>query len=158
MRGVLYVGAWDVIDHSLSDALRIFGCGLLYDLVFNLYLALIFAVILFIVPNRILNSNVFKYITYLFFFVSLYFLYFSLVAEWFFWDEFKTRFNFIAVDYLVYRREVTDNIIESYPIPYILAGIFMAALATFWMVKSVLRRSLLSRKGFLEEALSPCRF
>ena len=153
MRGVLYVGAWDVIDHSLSDALRVFGCGLLYDLVFNLYLALIFAAILFIVPNKILNSNAFKYITYSFFFVSLYLLYFSLVAEWFFWDEFKTRFNFIAVDYLVYRREVTDNIIESYPIPYILAGIFMAALATFWMVKSVLRRSLLSREGFLRRGV-----
>lgn len=153
MRGVLYVGSWNVIAHSLLDALRIFGYGLVYDLVYNLYLALFFAVFLYIVPNKILNSNAFKYITYLFFFGFLYLLYFSLVAEWLFWDEFKTRFNFIAVDYLVYRREITDNILESYPIPYILAGIFLAALATFWMVKGFLKKSLLSREGFLKRSV-----
>jgi phosphoglycerol transferase MdoB-like AlkP superfamily enzyme len=107
---------------------------------------------LLIIPNRILNSIVFRIITYLFFLGFLYFLYFNLVAEWFFWDEFKTRFNFITVDYLVYRREITDNIVESYPIPYILSGIFVAALVTLWMVKDSLRRSLSAREGFLKRS------
>jgi hypothetical protein len=127
MRAVLYVGSWNVIGHSLLGILNIFGVGFVYDLVFNFYVALFFSLFLFIIPNKVLNSKTFKFITYLFFFGFIYFLYFSLAAEWFFWDEFKTRFNFIAVDYLVYRREVTDNIIESYPIPYILSGIFLAA-------------------------------
>ena len=35
---------------------------------------------------------------------------FNAVAEWLFWDEFGARFNFIAVDYLVYTREVLGNI------------------------------------------------
>ena len=153
MRVFLYVNSWNVIDHSLLHTLGVFGIGLVYDGVFNLYLALFFAVLLFIIPNRALNSKIFRTITYLFFFGFLYFLYFTLVAEWFFWDEFKTRFNFIAVDYLVYRREVTDNIIESYPLPYILSGVFLAALATFFMVKGLLRRSLLSRESLLKRGV-----
>lgn len=153
MRAVFYVSSWDVIDHSFVSTLGIFGIGLAYDVAFNVYVALFFAVFLFIIPNGILNSKGFRYTTYLFFFGFLYFLYFSLAAEWFFWEEFKTRFNFIAVDYMVYRREVTDNIVESYPIPYILSGVFLVALATFWMVKGFLRQCLLSKEGFLRRGI-----
>ncbi|MBP6372355.1 MAG: LTA synthase family protein, partial [Ferruginibacter sp.] len=41
-------------------------------------------------------------------------------AEFPFWDEFGVRFNFIAVDYLVYTYEVLENINQSYPIPLII--------------------------------------
>jgi len=153
MRVVFYGVSWNLIDHSLLHTLGIFGVGLLYDGVFNLYVALFFGVFLFVIPNKILNSRVFRAITYVFFFGFLCFLYFSLVAEWLFWDEFKTRFNFIAVDYLVYRREVTDNIVESYPMPYILSGIFLAALATLFGVKGFLRRSLLSRESLMRRGI-----
>ncbi len=43
-------------------------------------------------------------------------LLFTGVSELTFWNEFSTRFNFIAVDYLIYTREVIGNIEESYPI------------------------------------------
>ena len=46
---------------------------------------------------------------------------FSAAAEWLFWDEFGVRFNFIAVDYLVYSDEVINNVLESYPIYPLLA-------------------------------------
>jgi len=38
------------------------------------------------------------------------------IGEWFFWDEFGVRYNFIAVDYLIYTNEVVGNIMESYAI------------------------------------------
>ena len=52
-------------------------------------------------------------------------------AEFFFFQEFKDRFNFIAVDYLVYSNEVIRNIWESYPIIWILSaiGVFAALLS-----------------------------
>ncbi|WP_206631335.1 hypothetical protein, partial [Mesorhizobium sp. M7A.F.Ca.MR.362.00.0.0] len=50
------------------------------------------------------------------------------VSEYFFWDEFTTRFNFIAVDYLVYTQEVIQNIMESYPVVPLLAGIGLLAV------------------------------
>jgi phosphoglycerol transferase MdoB-like AlkP superfamily enzyme len=56
---------------------------------------------------------------------------FSLAAEFFFFDEFKSRFNPVAVDYLVYPREVFINIWDAYPVPAVVGGcIFLGAL---WM-------------------------
>jgi len=50
MRAVFYVGSWNHIDHSFLSTLGIFGLGLLYDVTFNIYVALFFAVFLFIIP------------------------------------------------------------------------------------------------------------
>jgi phosphoglycerol transferase MdoB-like AlkP superfamily enzyme len=44
---------------------------------------------------------------------------FTAVAEITFWNEFSSRFNFIAVDYLLYTKEVIGNIRESYNLPLI---------------------------------------
>ena len=41
---------------------------------------------------------------------------FLLFAEYFFFEEFKSRFNTVAVDYLLYPHEVFVNIWESYPV------------------------------------------
>ncbi|MEK7206597.1 MAG: LTA synthase family protein, partial [Pseudomonadota bacterium] len=55
--------------------------------------------------------------------------------------EFETRFNFIAVDYLVYTREVIGNIRESYPVvPLLMAVLLLAALLT-WALRGPLARA-----------------
>ncbi len=41
---------------------------------------------------------------------------FNGLSEYYFWSEFGVRYNFIAVDYLVYTNEVVGNIMESYPV------------------------------------------
>jgi phosphoglycerol transferase MdoB-like AlkP superfamily enzyme len=64
-------------------------------------------------------------------------LLFGAVAEFLFWDEFATRFNFIAVDYLVYTREVVGNIRQSYPVPLLLGAIAVAALAIVLALRRV---------------------
>lgn len=58
----------------------------------------------------------------------------SSVSEFFFWNEFGVRYNFIAVDYLVYTNTVIGNIIESYPvIPlFIMVGLVTFGI-TFWI-------------------------
>lgn len=60
---------------------------------------------------------------------------FEDVAEAFFWNEFEASFNFIAVDYLVYTKEVIGNIYESYPIIPILGGILAASVLAVWGMK-----------------------
>jgi phosphoglycerol transferase MdoB-like AlkP superfamily enzyme len=50
------------------------------------------------------------------------------VSEFVFWNEFASRFNFIAVDYLVYTREVIGNIRESYDLRPLFAGVGIAAI------------------------------
>lgn len=60
----------------------------------------------------------------------------NTVSEFFFWNEFGVRYNFIAVDYLVYTNTVIGNIMESYPVVPLFAGIgIIALLATWFIVK-----------------------
>ena len=53
-------------------------------------------------------------------FVAWTVLFFLLMAEGFFFEEFQSRFNTVAVDYLLYPHEVFVNIWESYPVPAVL--------------------------------------
>jgi phosphoglycerol transferase MdoB-like AlkP superfamily enzyme len=61
----------------------------------------------------------------------LYVVLFTAVAEVLFWDEFGARFNFIAVDYLIYTKEVVGNIRESYSLPLICGTLGLVALLLF---------------------------
>lgn len=57
---------------------------------------------------------------------------FNAVSEFFFWNEFGVRYNFIAVDYLVYTNEVIGNIMESYPVWPLVTGVLVATLLLTW--------------------------
>ncbi len=72
------------------------------------------------------------------FFTMAALLLFGALSEWTFWEEFETRFNFIAVDYLVYTHEVIGNIVESYPVGGLLSAVAgSAALITWWFRHSI---------------------
>ena len=83
-------------------------------------------------------------------------LVFTACAEYFFWQEFETRFDFVAVDYLVYQREVTENIRQSYPLGIILPAIGMAALLLFAAVKRSIDRCLQQPALWQHRAAAGC--
>ena len=56
----------------------------------------------------------------------------NAACEIVFWSEFGVRYNFIAVDYLVYTHEVIGNIVESYPIFWMTAGLLAVTGAVTW--------------------------
>ena len=62
-------------------------------------------------------------------------LLFGALSEWTFWEEFASRFNFIAVDYLVYTHEVIGNIVESYPVAALLSAIAALAVWLTWLLR-----------------------
>lgn len=64
---------------------------------------------------------------------------FTLIGELLFWNEFGTRFNFIAVDYLVYTREVVGNVRESYPVGKLLAALAVVALSLTFLLRRKLQ-------------------
>ena len=66
----------------------------------------------------------------------------NAISECVFWNEFGVRYNFIAVDYLVYTNEVIGNIMESYPIVPMFLGVFLVAVLICWR--------LFRRKDFSE--------
>lgn len=57
---------------------------------------------------------------------------FNGISDYFFWNEFGVRYNFIAVDYLVYTNEVVGNIMESYPVVPMTLGIVVVTLLITW--------------------------
>jgi phosphoglycerol transferase MdoB-like AlkP superfamily enzyme len=135
LRIVLLVSSWNSAHGTIMDIGQIFLIGFLYDLVFYVYVSIIFSLILLFLPRVIYESKVYKYITFLSVFLFVCGAYFVLTAEWLYWDEFNARFNFIAIDYLMYSYEVTHNIHESYPIGWIFFGILSASVATFTLIK-----------------------
>jgi phosphoglycerol transferase MdoB-like AlkP superfamily enzyme len=58
---------------------------------------------------------------------------FVALSEFTFWQEFASRFNFIAVEYLIYTKEVIGNIRESYNMPVLLGGVALTA-AGLWLL------------------------
>ncbi|SPO67727.1 LTA synthase family protein [Pseudomonas sp. JV241A] len=130
----------------LSDAgghfFSIFATGLVYDLGFVLYAALPLAVYLLLCPAPLWRLRAHRGLLRVVMFASVFVMLFVAVAEWLFWDEFGVRFNFIAVDYLVYSDEVLNNILESYPIGLILGVLALAALVVTLAIAKPLRQAL----------------
>lgn len=91
-------------------------------------------------PARLRNSRLYGPLRLLLYFSAAFLLLFGAVAEWTFWDEFQTRFNFIAVDYLIYTQEVIANIFESYPVGLIVSGLALLAAALTWALRRQLTR------------------
>jgi phosphoglycerol transferase MdoB-like AlkP superfamily enzyme len=112
-------------DPSLAGA---FALGLLFDLGTLALLLAPLVLLLAFVPLRVFEWRASRWLGSLALYAGVFLLLFGALAEVLFWDEFSTRFNFIAVDYLVYTTEVVGNIRESYPIGWILAGTAGASL------------------------------
>lgn len=61
----------------------------------------------------------------------------NAVSEFFFWNEFGVRYNFIAVDYLIYTNTVIGDIMESYPVIPLFSIIGLVSIAsTFYIAKN----------------------
>ncbi|MDQ7085426.1 MAG: sulfatase-like hydrolase/transferase [Sulfurovum sp.] len=133
-RSVLLIDSWTLIDRDIFSIIQIFTLGLFYDIVAYSYYIIPFVVYLFVVPSRLFNTKTHKIIALLIFFSVIYSIVFNAISEWFFWEEFGKRFNFIAVDYLVYTHEVIQNIRESYPIPWLLAIVFALTSLIFGII------------------------
>jgi len=112
---------------GFADWLRIFGYGFAYDLVAACYVTAPKILWLALVPDRIARSRAHRLLALALFAAAAFGFLLLAVSEWLFWDEFGGRFNFIAVDYLLYTHEVLGNIWQSYPVGKVLLA--LAALA-----------------------------
>ncbi|KAA8698723.1 LTA synthase family protein [Pseudomonas proteolytica] len=116
------------LDEVSGNLLPVFGVGLLYDLGFLAYAALPLGLYLLLCPPALWRRRGHRWFLQGVLTVSLFAMLFTSVAEWLFWDEFGVRFNFIAVDYLVYSDEVLNNLLESYPIGKLLSLLAILAI------------------------------
>lgn len=119
----------EALPASVAGWLQIFIVGPAYDLVTLLALAAPLGLLLWLLPERVLRSRVWRGVDFVLRFAIVFGMLFIAMSEWTFWEEFGSRFNFIAVDYLVYTHEVIGNIRESYPV-----GLWLSALALLALV------------------------
>jgi phosphoglycerol transferase MdoB-like AlkP superfamily enzyme len=150
IRTVLLFKAWPNLELTPLLLAKIYGVGFLFDCVTFSYAAIPFTLVAIILPDRIFNSRWFRPIAYLVCFMLTYLLLFDAVAEYTFFDEFATRFNFIAIDYLIYTTEVVRNIRESYPVNWILGAIFILNIFVFLHFRKQLAGSFTATSRFGE--------
>jgi len=137
----LLIKSFSEIDFTILNSLGIFIIGFFYDFINAIYFSLPLAVYLWIVPEKIFQMRWHRFILYGMFFIFLFLLVFNGIAEWLFWDEFNVRFNFIAVDYLIYTTEVIGNIYQSYPTEWIIGSVFIITLLILFFLRGRIRES-----------------
>lgn len=132
-RLLLLVAARHDIDWSLSLAGAI-ATGTGFDAASATFAAVPWILLGAAAPPRFLKSRAGRWTVAALMTVYAALLIFITTAEWVFWDEFGARFNFIAVDYLVWTQEVLGNIMESYPMVPIIGGIIAASGIVTWVM------------------------
>ena len=133
IRLVLFIWSFPDNNHGLGQTLYTFLIGFFFDLGTLSFFVFPYAFYLLIFPKKWNGTLTDKILTYFFMGFMVFIALFSFLAELAFWDEFKCRFNFIAVDYLIYTYEVVKNINESYPLPILLGGIFLLIALYFFI-------------------------
>ena len=113
---------------------KIMLVGVLYDLAAACYVLIPFTLLALVFGNGPKRNRLHALLALLLLASMTFGFLFTGLAEGTFWNEFSSRFNFIAVDYLIYTREVLGNIWQSYPVAWLLTGIGMLALLLLWLV------------------------
>ena len=121
------------------NVLLAFAAGFYRDVIAALWFMLPPLFWCFIIGNRLFASLIHR-LWFRFFMTLLWAVQvFLLAAEFYFFQEFKSRFNPVAVDYLVYPREVFINIWDAYPVPAVVAGCLLVGAAWMWFAGRLFR-------------------
>jgi phosphoglycerol transferase MdoB-like AlkP superfamily enzyme len=136
-RATLFAVAVAAQQAQASDIAGVFTIGFLYDVVTALYLFAPLALYLAIVPEKIYRARWHRGLLAVLTTVTVFGLLYLGAVEYFFFDEFNARFNFVAVEYLIYPHEVFVNIWDSYPVAKVLAVAGLLTAISIWMLRGV---------------------
>lgn len=150
VRTLLLIVSFHKAGLTLPAVAVIYGKGLLFDVATAIFISIPYSLYLLFLPQRLNRSAGNKMLTYALFFLLLTFIVFAFFAEFAFWLEFESRFNFIAVDYLVYTYEVVNNIKQSYPLPLLLGAVLLTSSLVFFLSykRKIFRTSFYSATPF----------
>lgn len=124
---------------ALGEILGAFVKGFYFDIAALSYLLVPWLLLSAAIPNTWRIKPWMNKARWIVAFLVTFGLLFGAVSEFIFWQEFTTRFNFIAVDYLIYTNEVIGNIRESYPVPLILLAIAIFVLVGLFTLSKWVR-------------------
>ncbi len=138
IRLTLLVKSWTNLDVNLLSVIGIFIVGLFYDIVVWSFFATPVAFYCWLMKDSWYQKKWSRIPLFTLFSILILILVFSAGGELVFWDEFNVRYNFIAVDYLIYTTEVINNIIESYNIILIISAVLLAVVVILFLIRKKL--------------------
>lgn len=147
-RIILLIWSWPNLDHNPLYLLGAFLIGFFYDLVVWGFFAIPVALYCWLMKDSWYQKKWQRIPLFVLFFLVTLILVVNVCAEIVFWDEFNVRYNFIAVDYLIYTTEVLGNIWESYNIPLIIGAVVLVVLLLLFLVRKKLVESQQSSMRF----------
>jgi phosphoglycerol transferase MdoB-like AlkP superfamily enzyme len=125
------------INFTANELVQIFLRGLWFDVTTAFWAILPIALVYLFVRRGFWEKRGGRILEWCLRLVFVYVLLFGAVGEHLFWTEFTARYNFIAVDYLVYTQEVIGNIVESYPIYWLLFALLVASSVVIWLCHKI---------------------
>ncbi|HSH94052.1 MAG TPA: sulfatase-like hydrolase/transferase, partial [Roseimicrobium sp.] len=120
---------------SGTDIIRALVTGLYLDVCIAGFASLPFITLLSVTPVRWAANRFFRFLIWsalLFFWVLFLF---NKASEYFFFEEFLSRYNTVAIDYLLYPHEVFTNIWEAYPVVWVIIGTVVAGLVAVMILR-----------------------
>lgn len=133
VRALLWIAFGRADGVPAADLPAILALGAVNDFMQALYLLLPLSMLLALAPRtpqrrrRLLAVAVWTMVAGMLFIGA---------SEYFFFEEFDSRFNLVAVDYLIYPTEVIGDIRDEYPIGSLLTAIAVAAALATWALWS----------------------
>ncbi len=144
----------DPANFAPGQLLTILGIGLLNDLATVPYVLVPFVLLALVFGDGPRRRRAHGVAASVLLAAAIFAFLFTALAEGTFWNEFSSRFNFIAVDYLVYTREVLGNIWQSYPVGWLLTGIGLLAAGLAWLLHEPFWRVASAAGGRLPQRLA----
>ena len=152
-RVILLIKSWGNLDLNPLYLIGLFLIGFFYDLVVFGFFAIPVALYCWLMKDSWYQKKWQRIPLFILFFIITLILVINVGAEIVFWDEFNVRYNFIAVDYLIYTTEVLGNIWESYNIPLIASGVVFAVAAILVLIRRKITASQQSSMRFAKRTI-----
>ncbi len=132
------------MQHTLSHngvlpSLAALGVGEVFDAVTALWLVVPLVLYLSLLPERWFRARLQRAVLWGGLAVATFTALFVGAVEYYFFDEFNSRFNFVAVDYLAYPTEVADNVWQSYHVPLVVTLVGVLTVAVLILLRRPLR-------------------
>lgn len=152
-RVILMIKSWPNLDPNPLYLIGLFLIGFFYDLVVCSFFAVPVALYCWLMKDAWYQKKWQRIPLFILFFLITLILVLNACAEIVFWDEFNVRYNFIAVDYLIYTTEVLGNIWESYNIPLIASAVVIAVVIILILVRKKITASQQSSMRFIKRTV-----
>ncbi|EDL61917.1 LTA synthase family protein [Gimesia maris] len=135
LRTVMVVTYTSLDKVTIWQELQLLFVGLQYDVLVALCFVFPQLIHITFLSERRLKGRINHLLLDLTWIIAFLFLPFFCITEYVFFDEFQSRLNYIAFEYIVYPTEVCCNIWESYPLIELLALVVLCGISCWILLR-----------------------